>query len=94
VPEFTLTYRIEASSVQKATAVRNKCAALLEETEGVEVRLSSMGRSMPDWNVIGVDTTSKQPFTEKVEAETEEAAKEKVEATKKATKVVAEVRRA
>lgn len=92
---YTLTYKIEVGSAQKATAVRDAVAEHIEQMDDVEVRLSSMGRSMPEWNVVGVDTTSKQPFTESVEAETEEEAKAKVEGAgkSKTPKVVADVRR-
>lgn len=87
--EFLLTHKIDASSIQKATALREKVSQVLGEEAEVAVISSSVGQLTQAFEVVGVDTAEKKPFTERVEAKDQHEAEEKV-ATK--TKVVAEVR--
>lgn len=76
--------------------MREKVTALIEEDPDVTLIQSGQSRSIPNWEVVGVDTTSKLPFTEEVQADSEDEAKAQVEGTGKSRgpKVVAEVRRA
>lgn len=86
---FTITHKIEASSVQKATALRDKCAEYLKADADVKVVGSAMSPVSHRFKVVGVDITGKEPFAEDVEADSADAARAKV-ASK--TRVVAEVR--
>jgi hypothetical protein len=84
---YVITHEIEASSVQKATAMRDKCAAYLED-EDVRVIHSNVGAQGRRFKVVGVDVAGKAPFCEEVQAEDREAAAKQVASS---TKVVAEV---
>lgn len=86
----TLTFLIEVPNVQKAAALRDKLAGQLREDEVVTVINEGMARNTKPFKVIGVDTASKQPFEEQVEATDADDAE--VQAVGKSkTKVVASV---
>lgn len=89
---FTLTHQIDTTSPQKATALRDGCAQWLQD-QSCQVISTSMSRTLPNWKVHGVDVTTKKPFTEQVEAETEADARTRVEEKGKPSKVVALVQR-
>lgn len=86
----TITHLVEVPSTQKATALRDKCAALLEEDADTTVITSNGSTNARSYRVVGVDTTSKKPFGEVVEADDPEgAAAQVVDGSK--DRVVAEV---
>lgn len=85
-----LTFGVDVSSVQKATALRDKTAAWLDEDEDVTVTTQSMAPHGRPFFVAGVDTNTKEPFKERVEAADEQAATKQVVGTSK-TRVVAVV---
>lgn len=85
---FLLTHKIEARSIQKATAMRDKCAEYLQADDDVQVIQSDVGQQDRHFKVVGVDVAGKQPFAQDVEAADEEAARKKVATS---TKIVAEV---
>lgn len=87
----SLTYLIEVPSIQKATAVREKCADYLAKDDQVEVVSSSQAQTTHRFEVLGVDTTSKRPFKEQTEAKDAEQAEANVIGSSK-SKVAAEVR--
>jgi glycerol dehydrogenase-like iron-containing ADH family enzyme len=82
-----LSFLIEASSMQKATALRDGCAEWLEAHD-CKVINRTASESLNRYTVYGVDTTKKEPFADPVEAETADDAKVKV-ASK--TKIVSNV---
>lgn len=86
-----LTYRIDTSSIQKATALRDKLAELLNGDEEVAVVHQGSSQVTDTYEVIGVDTATKQPFRELVEAKSEEDAEAQAET---GDRVAADVRRA
>jgi hypothetical protein len=89
----TLTFRIDTTSTQKATALRDKCADYLAEDDQVTVIHAGMAQDTQTFEVVGVDTAGKKPFKERTEAKDEDEAEAKVVGGSK-TMVVAEVRRA
>lgn len=72
---FTLTHRIETTSSQKATAMRDKCAAYLDEDNDVTVINSAMAQDSRQYVVLGANTLTKEPWRKTVEATDEETAK-------------------
>lgn len=86
----TLTHRIEVPSMQKATAMREKCAALLDEDDDVTVINSMASKESKTFTVVGVDSKSKEPFEETVEAEDEEDARAQVATETKLVALVTE----
>ena len=75
----TITHQVEVSSIQKATALRDKVNELLGEDEEVFVIDSHSAQDQPIFTVTGVDTKTKEPFTEQIEAEDEDDAKVQAE---------------
>ena len=86
----TLSYQVECSSVQHATALRDQTASHLQD-QGITVVTSNMARETRTYRVLGVDVTSKESFAEITEAIDEDKAVEQVIGNSH-TKVVAEVR--
>lgn len=84
----TLCHHVKVSSIQKATALRDRQAAVIEEDKDAKLLNSSMNKATRAFNVVGVDVNSKQPFTERVDAVDEAEAKTQVESK---SKVVAAV---
>lgn len=84
-----LHFVIDASSVQKVTAVREKCAAWLAE----EVGVLEQGQSMitRPFRVLGVDLKATTPkvFNQEIAADSAEAARAAVAS---ATMIVVDVR--
>jgi hypothetical protein len=91
LPEFEIKHRIQASSPQKATACRDRCAAVLEDDGDVTVIASSQAQASRAYEVLGVDTAAKTPFKERTEAKDEKEAESNVVGSSK-TRVVNEVR--
>jgi len=87
----TLSFGVEVSSLQKATALRDKAAAWLEEDPDVSVFNQTMSPISRQFTVVGVDVAGQVPFVEVTEAQDEDDAKAQVIGKSK-TKVVAEVR--
>jgi hypothetical protein len=86
---FTLSFRVDASSSQRAVVLRDRLAALLEDEDEVTLISASQAQDSSTYTVTGVDTATKEPFADTVEASDADAAREAV-ATK--TKLVAEAR--
>lgn len=74
----TLRHSIEVASVQKATALREKLAAVLEGEEDVALVATDQARETRTFTVYGVNVEKREAFTEHVEATTEDEAQEKV----------------
>ena len=89
--DYILSHKIATTSSQKAAALRDQLAALLDEDDNVTVINSSMAQVTQTYDVIGVDTSSKKPFRESIEAKDEEDAEARV-VGKSQSKVVSEVR--
>lgn len=85
----TLNFRIDCSSSQKASALRDKLAAQLADDPDVQVIASTTARETQDYEVLAVDLATEEVTTETVEATSEEDAREKAEVV---GKVIAEVR--
>lgn len=85
-----LVFQIEASSMQKATALRDQCADWLTSKDAKVIN-RQVSESLVRFTVYGVETTKKEPFADPVEAQTPDDARTKV-ASK--TKVVSNVVRA
>lgn len=87
----TITHRVQVPSTQKAIALRDRCARALDEDEDATLISSSMAPDTTTFTVTGVDTASKEPFKERVEAkDAEDAGVQAVGSSK--TRIVAEVR--
>lgn len=73
---YDLQFRVEVSSVQHATALRDRIGVLLtEETTLIDAH---QAQALTSYTVKGVDTTKGTLFSEQVEAEDAEAAEQKV----------------
>lgn len=66
----TISFDIECSSIQKATAVREALSASIAEIEGAEAISAHVKQATFAYEVKGVDVETKEPFTEVVEAPT------------------------
>lgn len=75
---FDLTYRIDVDSTQKAIAIRDKLASLLDEDEDTTLINSTSAQALTEYTVKGVDTKTSKPFEETVEAESADQAEEQV----------------
>jgi hypothetical protein len=84
----TLTYSIDVPSTQKATALRERLAEVLEEDEDVTLINRTSSEDEQTYRVLGVDGT--KPFDETVSAKDKDAARSTVEGKGK-SKVVAAV---
>jgi hypothetical protein len=86
--KYQLTIQVEVASSQKATALRDKLADIAQQDEDVAVLGWGASQETRTFEVIGVDLDTEEPFTEQVEAEDEEAAREQIKAPKVAARVV------
>lgn len=75
---YDLTHRIEAETPQKATALRDKLASLLDEDEDTTLINSTSVQALTTYTVKGVDTKTSKPFEQEVEAESAELAEQQV----------------
>ena len=75
MPAHTLTFRIEDASPQKAAALREKLAELLEEDPDVTLVNRMSSPDTQTYRVVGVNTADNQPFDERVEAKDEDDAR-------------------
>ena len=91
VTDYLLTFKLTTTSVQKATALREKAAALLAEDPDCKVISSAQAQDTHAYEVLGVDTAGRKPFKERTEAKDPEEAEAKVVGESK-TKVVNDVR--
>jgi hypothetical protein len=91
VTDFLLTFKVQTTSPQKAAALRDRCAGWLDEDDQVAVVNAAMAQETRNFEVLGVDITSKKPFKERTEARDEEQAIKNVVDSDK-SKVVNEVR--
>lgn len=80
-----LSFRIDVSSVQRAAHLRDEISEFLSGQDETTVIGTQANKVTQDYTVLGVDITTKEPFTEAVEAVSPEEAEATV-AT--ATKVV------
>lgn len=87
----TLTFSLDCKSTQHATALRDKTADWLNEDPDVQVFNQSMAPLSQRFRVVGVDTATKDPFADDVEASDEEEAKA-IAVGRSKTRLVAEVR--
>lgn len=88
VTDFLLSHKISTTSMQRATALREKVSALLSEDPDCKVISSSQAQVTRDYSVEGVETTSKKVFREKVEAKDPTEAEASVVGSSKAKVVV------
>lgn len=86
----TLTFAIEAPSIQKATALRDKLAEALTGDEDVTLLNKAVAQDTQSYRVLGVDTSAKAAFDEVVEAADEDAARAEIVGSS-TTKIVAQV---
>lgn len=75
----TLSYRIEAPSVQKCVALRDQLASLLTEDPDITLVASSQARGSETYTVTAVDLDTKTRVEEQVETTSPEEAWAKVE---------------
>lgn len=86
---FALTHRIEASSTQRAVALRDKVAELLEAEDEVTVISSSQAQDDDaEFMVSGFDLEADAPFTQTVTAASADAAEAAVATETKKVAVV------
>lgn len=75
----TLSYRVDTTSPQKAVALRDKLANLLDEDLNTTLIASSSARDTTTYTVTAVDTEAKQKVEQQVEATSPEEAWSEVE---------------
>lgn len=76
-----LTFGIETTSIQKATALLPQCAEWLRSQEGVSVHTENVSQELRRFRVKGVDISRKEPIEKVVEAKGPGEAKAQVEST-------------
>jgi hypothetical protein len=86
----TLSFTIDTTSTQKATALRDRLADELEQDEDVTLVNKALAQDTQRFRVLGVDTSAKESFDENVDAVDEDDAKGQVVGKSK-TKIVAQV---
>lgn len=87
----SLNFRVDVDSTQKLTALREKLAAELADDPDVSLIDTNSACDTQTFRVIGVDTSTKEPFNVTVEATDKDDATAQVVGSSK-TKIVAEVR--
>jgi hypothetical protein len=86
-----ISHRVEVPSIQKATALKEKCVELLTKDEDVQVIASNVAQDSATYRVVGFDVAADDRFDETVEARSKDEASEMVATDdKKVVEVLAE----
>ncbi len=72
---YVITHRAKVTSPQKAAALRDRITDLLIEDEDTDLIHAGMANDSPTFEVAGVNTKSKEPFTQTVSADDADQAK-------------------
>lgn len=75
---YTLAYRVDVQSVQKAVALRDRLSAAIEASDAVDLLSVAQARDTLEFEVVGVNVTTAEVFERTVEAASADEARETV----------------